>query len=104
MKVCYMLREDPVCLFDGNKKIQPRIRLAGADIGAGTCFYHIGNKTQTYKSLVEWTLYMQWPRCWQHTAFSVCRRINLLTRLSFSSRNILYILTTKHRHLRKLEV
>ena len=31
-----MLREDPVCLFDRNKKMKPRIRLAGANVGAGT--------------------------------------------------------------------
>ena len=42
-----MLREDPLCVFDGKEKMQPRIRLAGADAGGGTCFYHIGNKTQT---------------------------------------------------------
>ena len=53
MKVCYKLREDPVCLFDGNEKKQPRVRLTSADVGAGTCFYHIGNKTQTYEVLVE---------------------------------------------------
>ena len=31
-----MLREGTVCLFDGNEKMQPRIRRAGADVGAGT--------------------------------------------------------------------
>ena len=37
LKVCYyMLREDPVCLFDGKEKMIPRIRLAGANVGAGT--------------------------------------------------------------------
>ena len=31
-----MLREDLVCHFDGNEKMKSRIRLAGADVGAGT--------------------------------------------------------------------
>ena len=48
-----MLREDPLCVFDGKEKMQPRIRLAGADAGGGTCFYHIGNKTQTQEVLVQ---------------------------------------------------
>ena len=48
-----MLREDPIYLFGGNEKMQRRIRLAGADVGAGTYFYHIGNKTQTYEVLAE---------------------------------------------------
>ena len=48
-----MVREGLVCFFDENKKIKPRFRLAGAGVGVGTCFYHIGNKTQTYKVLVQ---------------------------------------------------
>ena len=51
-KVWYMVLEDMVCFFDGNEEIKPRIRLAGAGVGAGTFSYHIGNKT-TYKFLVE---------------------------------------------------
>ena len=31
-----MLREDTVCIFDGNEKMQLRIRRAGAAVGAGT--------------------------------------------------------------------
>ena len=60
--------------------MQPRIRLAGADIGtsAGSC--HIGNKSQTYEVLFENIV--------GYTAFSMCRTIKLLTRLRFSSRNI----------------
>ena len=42
-----MLREDPICLFGGKEKMQPRIKLVGADVGGGACFYHIGNKSQT---------------------------------------------------------
>ena len=48
-----MVREDLICFFNGNGKIKPRIRFAGAGVGAGTCFYHTGNKTQTCKVLVE---------------------------------------------------
>ena len=33
LKVCYMVPEDPVCLFYGNEKMQLRIRRAGADVG-----------------------------------------------------------------------
>ena len=36
LKVYYMLREGTVRLFDGNEKMQPRIRRAGTDVGAGT--------------------------------------------------------------------
>ena len=36
LKVYYMLLDDRVCLFDGNEKMQPRIRRAGADVAAGT--------------------------------------------------------------------
>ena len=36
VKVCYMLREGTLCLFDRNEKIQSRIRRTGPDVGAGT--------------------------------------------------------------------
>ena len=55
-----MVREGLVCFFDGNEKIKLRFRLAGAGVGVGTCFYHIGNKTHTYKVVVENILL---PKC-----------------------------------------
>ena len=55
-----MVREGLVCFFDENENFKPRFRLAGAGVGVRTCFYHIGNKTQTYKVLVENILL---PKC-----------------------------------------
>ena len=85
-----MVREGLVCFFDGNEEIKPRFRLAGAVVGVPTCLYHIGNKTQTYKVLVE---NMLLPKCLDFVhamlcTFFRCLAINMLKQLSFFSRNI----------------
>ena len=56
----YILREDTVCLFNRNEKMKPRIRPAGADVGAGTQLHHIGKKTQTYKVPVKNIIVANW--------------------------------------------